>query len=391
MAAAPDPTRWAEVLALLALGVSSALQVGKVPPALLVVAAEFGAGLPAAAALLSFFALVAGLAGLAAGLVAARAGVRRALLWGGAVLGGAGLFAAFAPSLPLLYAARVVEGLAYLAITVSAPTLLAARVAPRDRNLALSLWSTFMPAGITLGLVAAPLMDAAGWRPVWAGAALLVWAAMAAALLVLPKEAGAPVRAEGNLGAAVPALFRARLPLLVALCFGAYALTYFGIAGFLPAFLVAAHGIGLGAAGVVAALAAVANLCGNLAAAQMMRWGFAPARIVLVVGVGMAVLAAASFALPLPWWGAFGLALVASGIGGMVPASLFALVPRAVPAAALTGPAMGLVIQCNNIGQMVGPPVIATAAEAAWPLVALPLLAAGAVLLAAARPLQRIG
>jgi hypothetical protein len=35
--------------------------------------------------------------------------------------------------------------------------------------------------------------------------------------------------------------------------------------------------------------------------------------------------------------------------------------------------------------------MIAAAAEAAWPLVALPLLAAGTVLLLAARPLQRIG
>ena len=379
------------MLALLSLGVAGALQLGKVPPALLAIAAEFGVGLPWAAALLSSFALVAALAGLAAGLAAARAGVRRALLGGAAVLGAAGLGAAAAPSLPWLYAARAVEGLAYLALTVSAPTLLAARVAERDRNLALSLWSTFMPAGISLGMLAAPLLDLVGWRAVWAGSSALVWAALVAALLVLPRQAGGPARAEGALGAAVARLFRARLPLLVALCFGAYALTYFGIAGFLPAFLMDAHGVGLGVTGLVGALAAVANLCGNLAAARMMRAGVAPSRIVLVLGVAMAVLAAASYALPLPWWAALALAVAASGIGGAVPASLFALVPRSVPEAGLTGPAMGLVIQCNNLGQLVGPLMIAAAAEAAWPLVALPLLAAGTVLLLAARPLHRIG
>jgi predicted MFS family arabinose efflux permease len=379
------------VLALLSLGVAAALQLGKVPPALLAIAAEFGVGLPWAAALLSSFAFVAALAGLAAGLAAARAGERRALLGGAAVLGAAGLGAAAAPSLPWLYAARAVEGLAYLALTVSAPTLLAARVAERDRNLALSLWSTFMPAGISLGMLAAPLLDLLGWRAVWAGSSVLVWAALLAALFVLPRQAGGPARAEGALGAAVLRLFRARLPLLVALCFGAYALTYFGIAGFLPAFLMDAHGVGLGVAGLVGALAAVANLCGNLAAARMMRAGVAPSRIVLLLGVAMAVLAAASYALPLPWSAAFAVAVAASGIGGAVPASLFALVPRSVPEAGLTGPAMGLVIQCNNLGQLVGPLMIAAAAEAAWPLVALPLLAAGTVLLLAARPLQRIG
>ena len=361
------------------------------PPALLAIAGEFGVGLPWAAALLSFFALVAALAGLAAGLAAARLGVRRALLGGAAVLGAAGFAAAAAPSLPWLYAARVLEGLAYLAVTVAAPTLLAARVAERDRNLALAMWSTFMPAGITLGMLAAPLVEQLGWRGVWAGAAAAVWAAAAAVLLLVPRPAGPDERAGEPLGTALAALFRARRPLLVAVCFGAYALVYFGIAGFLPAFLVEAHGVPLGLAGMVGAAAAIANLCGNLAAARLMRAGIAPARIVRSIGVAMAVLAAASFALPLPAWGVIAVAVVASGIGGSVPASLFALVPRSVPLPALTGPAMGLVIQCNNLGQLIGPPAIGAAAEAAWPLVALPLLAAGAVLAAAARPLRRIG
>ncbi len=88
---APAHTRWAEVLALLALGVAGALQLGKVPPALLAIAGEFGVGLPWAAALLSFFALVAALAGLAAGLAAARLGVRRAPAGRGGGAGGGGL------------------------------------------------------------------------------------------------------------------------------------------------------------------------------------------------------------------------------------------------------------------------------------------------------------
>ncbi len=72
-------------------------------------------------------------------------------------------------------------------MTVAAPTLLAARVAERDRNLALAMWSTFMPAGITLGMLAAPLVEQLGWRGVWAGAAAAVWAAAAAVLLLVPR------------------------------------------------------------------------------------------------------------------------------------------------------------------------------------------------------------
>jgi predicted MFS family arabinose efflux permease len=369
--------------------VAGALQLGKVPPALLPIAAEYGTGLPGAAALLSFFALIAALAGLSAGFVAARLGARRVVLVALGVMGAAGLAAAAAPTLPLLYAARVAEGVAFLAVTIAAPTLLAARVAERDRNTALSLWSTYMPAGIALGMFAAPLLDVAGWRAVWAGAALLPFAAGFAVLRLVPASAGRPVRTEGDLPGAVRALVRARLPLVVALGFPSYALVYFGIAGFLPAFLVERHGVALGLAGFVSAFAAVANVGGNLAAGQAMRRGVRPTRLVLGCGSAMALLAALSFALPAPWWVALALSVLASGIGGAVPASLFALVPRSVPDPALTAPAMGLVIQANNIGQLLGPLLIAAAAGVAWGAVALPLLAAGLVVAWAALALRR--
>jgi predicted MFS family arabinose efflux permease len=360
-----------------------------VPPALLPIAEDYATGLPGAAALLSFFALIAALAGLSAGLVAARLGARRVVLAGLGVMGTAGLLAAAAPTLPLLYAARALEGVAFLAVTIAAPTLLAARVAERDRNTALSLWSTYMPAGIALGMFAAPLLDVAGWRAMWAGAALLPFVAAAAVLRLVPPSAGRPVRTEGKLLGALRALGRARLPLVVALCFPSYALVYFGIAGFLPAFLVESHGVALGFAGFVGAFAALANVGGNLAAGQAMRAGVRPTRLVLGCGAAMALLAALAFALPAPWWVALALAVLASGIGGAVPASLFALVPRTVPDPALTAPAMGLVIQANNIGQLLGPLLIAAAAGVAWGAVAMPLLVAGAVVVWAALALRR--
>jgi predicted MFS family arabinose efflux permease len=377
------------VLALVGAGVAGALQLGKVPPALLPIAQDYATGLPGAAALLSFFALIAAFAGLSAGFVAARLGARRVVLASLMLMGAAGLLAAAAPTLPLLYAARVAEGVAFLAVTVAAPTLLAARVAPRDRNTALSLWSTYMPAGIALGMFASPLLEAAGWRALWAAAAALPLFAALAVWRLVPASAGRPVRAEGDLAAAVRALLRARLPLVVALCFPSYALVYFGIAGFLPAFLAESHGVALGLAGFVSAFAAVANVGGNLAAGLAMRAAVRPTRLVFGCGVAMALLAALAFALPAPWWAALLLAVLASGIGGAVPASLFALVPRTVPDPGLTAPAMGLVIQANNIGQLLGPLLIAAAAGVAWGAVALPLLAAGAVVASAALALRR--
>jgi hypothetical protein len=119
-----------------------------------------------------------------------------------------------------------------------------------------------------------------------------------------------------------------------------------------------------------------------------MHRGVPPVRIVLAAGAVMALLAASAFALAPNLPAAFALALLASGVGGAVPASLFATVPRTVPEPALIGPAMGLTIQANNLGQIVTPPVVAMAAGQSWALVAVPLLLAGAALLALARPLH---
>lgn len=389
--AEPARTDWAEVSALVGAGVIGALQTGKVPPALLVLAADFGFGLPGAALLLSFFALLTGLMGCVAGSTAARLGTRRALIGGLWLVGGAGLALAAAPNVPLLYGARLVEGLGFLAIVVSAPTLVAQRSAPRDRARALSIWAAFMPAGIALGMLGAPLIGAWGWRGSWvlaSGLALLMAPVVTA---LVPRAAGGPQRGLGSPLAALRALVAARRPLLVAGCFASYVAIYFGIAAFLPAFVIERFGAGLSLAGAIGAVAAGANVVGNLAAGEALRRGMNPGRLVLVTGVAMSVLTAASYAASPGLAVALVFSMAASLVGGAVPACLFATVPLVVPGPGLIGPAMGLVIQCNNLGQVLTPPIIAAAVGHGWGWSAVPLLLAGITLALCAWPLMRLG
>lgn len=384
-------TRWREVLALVAAGVAASLQLGKVAPSLLAIAGEFGIGLGGAAGLLSVFALLGALLGLPAGLLAGRAGTRRFLLGGLVLMGGAGIAASLAPGPGGLYAARIVEGGAFLAVVVSAPSLVAARAALADRAMAMSCWSIFMPTGIALGMLAAPLVDGLGWRGAWAGLAMLPPAAALVLAALLPPAAGRPATGPSDIPGRVRALWRARLPFAAAGAFACYAVMYFGIAGFLPARLVQGFGLSLPVAGLAGAGAAMANIGGNLLAGGLMRRGSRAARLVMVAGTAMAVLSAGTFALPFSAGLTVVAALLASGIGGIVPASLFALVPRTVPEPSLTGPALGLVVQFNNIGSVLAPLAIASLAERDWALAALPLLAAGGCLMLLARPLRRIG
>lgn len=385
-------TRWAQVGALAAAGIAAAVQFGKVAPSLLAIGQSFGIGLTGAAGIISVFALVAATTGLPAGLLAARVGVRRVLLtalWG---LGAAGLGASLAPGIGTLYALRALEGAGFLAIVVSAPTLVAACAAGRDRPLAMTLWSAVLPAGIALGLLAAPLVEAFGWRVAWAAAALLPWGAALLVAATLPAATvGLPAPVQGGLGGRLAALWRARLPVCVALAFACYSVIYYGIANFLPTRLIEGFGLPLSLAGLVGALAALVNVAGNLSAGWLMRRGRRPAVLVMAAGSAMALLSAGAFALPASLPLTLATALIASGIGGAVPASLFVLAPRAVPDPSLTSPALGLLAQCNNVGAVLSPLVVAAAARIDWSLAALPLLVAGGALLLFARPLRRVG
>jgi MFS family permease len=379
------PTRWAPILAVVLAGIAGAAQIGKVPAAMTTIGAEFGLGLAGAAWLVGLFALMAAGGGLALGLAAARIGARRALLLGIAIGTLAALGAALAPAMLPLMAARIVEGAGFLLLTVSAPGIIAATASGRDRAFAMALWGTYMPAGVALGLLSAPLVEAWGWRSAWLALAaffgatgLLCWAAA-------PADPPRAVQRE-PIAAQLRALVAARRPLRLALAFGTYNVIYVGIAAFLPARL-ETLGAGTGEAGIAAAIAAIGNAGGNLAGGALMRRGVAPALLIQAGALAMALMGAAIFVLPLPAL-VIGAALLACGIGGVLPAACFALLPRAVPRPELAAPAVGLVIQGNNLAQLLAPPVIGALAGLGWSYAALPLLLAGGFAVLAGRALR---
>ena len=368
-------SRWRAIAAIVFAGVAAAAQIGKVPAAMTTIGAEFDLPLSGAALLVSLAALLAGIGGLAIGLAAARIGARRGLL-AGLTLGA--LAAAMAPlaqgALPL-YAARIAEGAGFLLVVVAAPSLVAALATPRDRAFAMGLWGCFMPGGVALGLFTAPIVERFGWRAAWSLTAALLVLAL---LLCWRLTPATPATASGprpRLGALLHGLVEAGRPLRVASAFAAYNIVYFGLAAFLPAYL-ESLGAGTGLAGGAGAVAAIANLFGNLAAAALMRRGVAPERLVVIGAAAMGVLTAAVFLTPLPV-AVTGLALLASIIGGLVPAACFALVPASVPRSELVAPAVGMTIQANNLMQLLAPPLLGVLAGIAWGLIAVPILLAG--------------
>lgn len=179
----PTAAAWPIVALIIGAGVIAACQVGKASMALKAVQEELQLGLGTAAWLMSAFAVIGAVAGAPIGLAVDRIGARRMALCSLVVMGVGSALGAFSSDAKMLLATRVFEGLGFLGLTVAAPTLIAAAAPASIRGRAMALWAVFMPVGMTVVFLSAPLMNWLTWRGFWlfnAGiligyAALLGW------------------------------------------------------------------------------------------------------------------------------------------------------------------------------------------------------------------------
>lgn len=373
---------WPVIAWAVAGGIVAALSVGKVPPAMPGLRADLALSLVQGGFVVSVFNTLAMVLGLAVGVLADRLGRRRLLAAGFACLAGGGLAGALSDGLAVLLASRLVEGVGFILVAVSSPAIVIAAATARDRALALSLWSVFTPAGMALALLAAPpLLAAVGWRGLWLAVALaslvaLIGVTRATRRVVLPEAlGGSPVRTV------IETLGRPGLRWL-ALGFGAYAFQWVSLMVWLPSFLNESLGAAVGTAALLTALVVAANVPSNVLAGWLLGRGLP--RVVLLVG-GSAAMALAGwgiFSEALPDALRYGLCVAFSFAGGVVPASLFAGTAVHAPSPGHMGAANGLLMQGSNVGQFIGPPLVAAAVAAAggaWTGALAPLLAGAAV------------
>jgi MFS family permease len=135
-------------------------------------------------------------------------------------------------------------------------------------------------------------------------------------------------------------------------------------------------------AGLLSALATAANILGNLAAGVLLSRGTARATLLAGASLTMGLASLGIFLPVLPDTATFMLCVVFSAVGGLIPAALLSAAPIAAPTAGLVPVVLGLIIQGNNLGQIVGPIAIGSAIQAyGWGSAAA--LVAGAALVAA--------
>ncbi|HSV80891.1 MAG TPA: MFS transporter [Ramlibacter sp.] len=351
-------------------GISAALHVGKLPPALPVLREALGVTLLQAGFLLSLVQLAGMLLGLAMGAAADALGGRRTMVLGLVVLGMAGLLGGFATTPEVLLALRAAEGAGLLLAALPAPGLIRRLVEPGRLSATLGLWGAYMPIGTGLALLIGPgVMAAAGWQVWWwvvAACSLVMAAALRFALPADPPARAQPASARAG---RIARTLAAGGPWLVAITFATYSAQWLAVIGFLPT-IYAQSGLPAAYSAPATALAATANMIGNIASGRLLQRGV-PAPVLLWTGFGaMACGAALAFAP----WAADGSAAVAavryagvllfSAVGGLVPGTLFAVGVRLAPDDGTVSTTMGWVQQWSSLGQFGGPPLAALLAAA---------------------------
>ena len=138
----PDKRSNKFIIALgVASGVIAAMQVGKVPPALPLIATDLDLSRVAAGLMASLFFAAGSLLGVATGGLADRFSPRLLVFACFAVITLASLLGGLVAEGGVLLATLVLEGLGYTCVVVSAPKIIAAAAQPRDIPLALGIWS----------------------------------------------------------------------------------------------------------------------------------------------------------------------------------------------------------------------------------------------------------
>jgi MFS family permease len=205
------------VLALVAFCV--ALGFGIVVPAVPLFALEFGVGTTAAGAVVSAFALMRLVSGLAAGRFVDRVGERLALLTGLGVVAVSSLLAGLAVSYPQLLVLRGLGGVGSAVFTISGTSLLLRVASASQRGRTQSIYRGGFLIGGILGPAFGGAVIALSIRApffLYAGTLLL---AMIAAGTLLPKPPPKLPASDGAAGSAPP---DPRMPLPVALASPAY-------------------------------------------------------------------------------------------------------------------------------------------------------------------------
>jgi len=382
----PQRTSWAAVLVAIFAGVVGGFAYGKMSPALPLLQREFGLSLIQTGWLVSSFNGLAAALAIFFGVFAGRIGAFRLCLAGTLCIAAGSVVGALADSAAALIAGRLLEGLGFLSVVVSAPALITAASTLERRGIAFGLWSAYLPLGVSVVIAASPpLLAASGWRATWWGVAAT--AIVCAALLAAQSRHYAQARGgEVRSLASIRASLAQPVVWLLGLAFAMYTIQHNGVMVWLPTYLLQTRGLGAAPAALATALVVFVNCFGNVIGGALIQRGVPRGRIIGATFIVTSLTFLAIFSAQLPDTLRYVLAVFYSFITGLVPAAVLSAGMRYARSSAEVGAVQGLIVQITNVGIFFGVPLIAASVTwgGSWDAALWVLLGCAAVALASA-------
>lgn len=348
-------------------GIAAASHIWKLPSALERIREDIGLSLVEGGILVSLIQVASMLGGLLIAWSGDALGLRRLIMLGLLFLACGSVAGALSGSAPFLMGARLLEGIGFLLCTVLAPPLIRRCCRPNQLNRAMAGWGTFQGSAALVGLgVTAIALETMDWRMWWvimAGMALLPLPLLF--YLVEPDPRGAPDRRSlfASAGPGIAKTTKSLAPWLAGGVFGSYTLQWMAVMSFLPTLLGSAE-VSLRTAGLVSAAVGGVNVLGALIAGAALERGLRARSLVIGALASMSFCAVIAFEITSA--GTQGLlplvisaCAVFSLVGGIVPAVMTRLTVDVTPRHGSMTASMGLMQQVFNLGNFVGPPLLA--------------------------------
>tara|TARA_R110002072_G_scaffold1083_15_gene8835 strand:+ start:1389 stop:2615 length:1227 start_codon:yes stop_codon:yes gene_type:complete len=390
-------TQWPVVWVAFGAGIVAATHIGKLPPAMPEIRVALDAGLITGGWIASMISCTGFALGLIAGSVADRIGQRRVLIFGLFAMTAGSLAGAFAHSGEIMLISRFVEGIGFTAVTITGAGMITHVTADGDRKWALGVWSSYVPVGFSVMLIAGALvLEAWGWRVLWliSSGITIFWAGV-----VIKVTAGWRRRQSSDLSASsmfnnVARCVTSPGALLVAGCFALYAAQHISMMAWLPSYMREVYASGTLVAATIPAVVLMFNAGGNWFSAWAMGRGISCWSLLAIGAIGMGLSQIGIFSAVLPDPARLGFAVMFGIFGGMVPAAALGSVATYTPSPSQIGTMNGLMVMGTNTGMLFGPPAAAAVRAATgnwndvvWLMVSL--ATAGLVLAVLSRGLER--
>jgi MFS transporter, CP family, cyanate transporter len=383
-------TAWVALLAVLGGGMAAGMNVGKVPVALPQLRAELGLTLVQAGWVSSMLTTVAVFSAAFVGMWVGRIGALR-MVCGGLGLGAlASAATTLLPSAQALLLWRFVEGAGFMAVAVASPALVTAASASTHRRFALGLWSAYMPAGAGVAMALAPLLlPVPGWRGLWWLTSAVLLAAASGVWSQREKFGGEIARGPSAASAVsffgpIRQALAQPLPWLLAASFGAWATQHFALIIWMPTYMIEQRALGAGKVALLTGLMLVACVPGNLLGGVLVQRGVPRGALLAATQAVTGLCGFGFFDEAWPDGLRYGLCVLMSFVGGMIPAAVMASSTVLARTPQQIGTLQGLYTQGAQLGQFVGTPLIAATVAASGHWSAALGVTAGAALIGVA-------